>query len=286
MEAAARPGQAFQQARGIVLFPHGGPHSAFPSLYDFPSAIFALLGLAVVKVNFRGSTGYGDRPLKDLPGKCGRLDVDDCIAALEAAQGLLARRALAAAAPASGAGEAAALKAAQALPVFLFGGSHGGFLVTHLSAQFPDRFAACVARNPVTNLLYTVLTSDIPDWCFVEAGLRFNPRYIPDMAAFQRLYEVSPIAALGRVRTPTMLMIGTGDRRVPPAQSYDYYRALQSMGVPARLLVYEGAQHGLDDKPVVHADSIVNSCLWFVEHGGRLAEAPPASAAAAAATSE
>jgi acylaminoacyl-peptidase len=68
-----------------VLSPHGGPHTAF-TLGWYPSfAYLTALGYAVLAVNFRGSTGYGEAPLMSLPGHIGQHDVDDCMAALEAA---------------------------------------------------------------------------------------------------------------------------------------------------------------------------------------------------------
>lgn len=51
------------------------------------------------------------------------------------------------------------------------GGSHGGFLALHLAGRHGSMFKAVVARNPVTNLASMLGTSDIPDWCWEEAGL-------------------------------------------------------------------------------------------------------------------
>lgn len=50
------------------------------------------------------------------------------------------------------------------LQLALCGGSHGGFLVTHLSGQYPDKFKAVVARNPVIDVASMSVISDIPDW--------------------------------------------------------------------------------------------------------------------------
>jgi len=258
--SAAEQGVTPPPCRGVVLFPHGGPHSAFTTGYDFATSYLATLGLAVVRVNFRGSTGFGHDALTTLPGYCGAVDVDDCIAAYEAACDVLD-----AGVARTGAGPAAP---ARSLPAFLFGGSHGGYLVTHLAGQFPGRFAAVVARNAVISLPYTVATSDIPDWCFAEAGVAFDPRYVMSKETLARMWDVSPVAHAEKYVTPTLLAIGTGDRRVPPEQSLDFYRLLQAKGVPARLTVYQGAQHGLNDKPLIHADSMVSAALWFAQFGG------------------
>lgn len=250
--------------RGIVLFPHGGPHSAFTTGYDFATTFLAALGLAVVRPNFRGSVGFGQDSLTALPGACGEVDVDDCVAAYDSACDYLDATLLQQQQNNDSSGSSSK---ARSLPVFLFGGSHGGYLVTHLAGQFPGKFAAVVARNAVINLTYTVTTSDIMDWCFTEGGVRFDPRYTLTAPDIQRLWEVSPLAHAAAYVTPTMLAVGTSDRRVPPEQSVDLFKLLQAKGVPSRLVVYQGAQHGLNDKPLIHADSMVSAALWFAQFG-------------------
>lgn len=95
-------------------------------------------------MNFRGSIGAGQNSVDSLLGKVGEVDVSDCMVALRAAF--------------------------KKFPwidvdrVALVGGSHGGFLVTHLSGQHPDAFKAVVARNPVIDVASMSITSDIPDW--------------------------------------------------------------------------------------------------------------------------
>lgn len=67
-----------------ILFPHGGPHTAVPTNYYMPFGFLVGLGYAVIAVNFRGSTGFGEDGVQSLPGHIGHYDVEDCMAALDA----------------------------------------------------------------------------------------------------------------------------------------------------------------------------------------------------------
>ena len=90
-------------------------------------------------INYRGSIAQGQAGLKSLLGKVGDQDVKDCMQAYSECK-------------------AAHPNLEQAV---LFGGSHGGFLVTHLIGQYPDEFKACIARNPVINMSTMSTVSDI-----------------------------------------------------------------------------------------------------------------------------
>lgn len=103
-----------------------------------------LLGYALLLVNYRGSVGAGQKSIEFLLGKIGISDVTDCIQAIDYALDTFNWLA-----PNS---------------VVLAGGSHGGFLVTHLSGQYPDKFKAVSTRNPVIDLATMTISSDIPDW--------------------------------------------------------------------------------------------------------------------------
>jgi len=62
----------------LILFPHGGPHSAFTSEFSYHIAIFNSLGYSVLLVNYRGSTGFGKNSIDSLPGNIADYDVKDC----------------------------------------------------------------------------------------------------------------------------------------------------------------------------------------------------------------
>ena len=66
------------EAKPLIVIPHGGPHSASTACWLLSSAFFASLGYATLRINYRGSLGFGEEFLRSLPGKVGTLDVRDC----------------------------------------------------------------------------------------------------------------------------------------------------------------------------------------------------------------
>jgi acylaminoacyl-peptidase len=134
----------------LIVVPHGGPHSCTPTSY-IPS--YAYLseggGYAILHVNFRGSTGFGQAALESLAGNVGSQDVLDCH--------YLTRHVL-----------SQFSDCIDETRVGVCGGSHGGFLSAHLIGQYPDLFKVAAMRNPVTNIATMTTSTDIPDWCYVE----------------------------------------------------------------------------------------------------------------------
>ncbi|XP_059712203.1 acylamino-acid-releasing enzyme-like isoform X2 [Haemorhous mexicanus] len=228
----------------LVVMPHGGPHSVFTAGWMLYPAALCRAGFAVLLVNYRGSLGFGQDSVTSLPGNVGTQDVHDvqfCVERVLQEEMLDASR------------------------VALVGGSHGGFLACHLIGQFPDTYHACVVRNPVVNIASMVTTTDIPDWCLTETGLPYKPDALPDPAQWTEMLHKSPIRYVDRVRTPVLLMLGEDDRRVPPKQGLEYYRALKARGVPTRLLWYPGNNHALAGVEA-EADGFMNMVLWLLKH--------------------
>ena len=125
----------FNPAKGsfppLLAFPHGGPHGCSTTAFMNQAAFYTACGFSTLFINYRGSTGFGQAALESLPGKCGRQDVDDCVAAIEAV-----------------ASRTGAAQVCDRSNLHIQGGSHGGFLTTHLIGQFPDMFQTAAARNP------------------------------------------------------------------------------------------------------------------------------------------
>ena len=145
----------------LVLVPHGGPHSCTSTSF-VPSYAFlsAQLRAAVLHVNYRGSTGFGQRSIQSLLGNIGSNDVSDMMQCLEHAKSL--RVDLAGQLTSTGSSADSISSLVDGGRVSVVGGSHGGFLTGHLIGQFPEVFKAACMRNPVTNVASMATVSDIP----------------------------------------------------------------------------------------------------------------------------
>ncbi|XP_057771437.1 acylamino-acid-releasing enzyme 1-like [Salvia miltiorrhiza] len=232
----------------LIVVLHGGPHSVLVASFAKSLAFLSSLGYSLLTVNYRGSLGFGEEALQSLPGNIGSQDVNDVLTALDyvIGKGL-----------------------ADPSKIFVVGGSHGGFLTTHLIGQAPERFVAAAARNPVCNLALMVGTSDIPDWCFFEAyGSEGNSIFTesPSAEHLALLHSKSPIAHISKVKTPTIFLLGAQDLRVPVSNGIQYARALKEKGVETKVIVFPNDVHGID-KPQSDYESYLNIGVWFNKHG-------------------
>ncbi|XP_047630422.1 acylamino-acid-releasing enzyme isoform X3 [Phacochoerus africanus] len=230
----------------MVVMPHGGPHSSFVTAWMLFPAMLCKMGFAVLLVNYRGSTGFGQDSILSLPGNVGHQDVKDVQFAVE---------------------QVLQEEHFDAGRVALMGGSHGGFLSCHLIGQYPETYSACVVRNPVINIASMMGSTDIPDWCMVEAGFSYSSDCLPDLSVWAAMLDKSPIKYAPQVKTPLLLMLGQEDRRVPFKQGMEYYRVLKARNVPVRLLLYPKSTHALSEVEV-ESDSFMNAVLWLCTHLG------------------
>ncbi|XP_062419699.1 S9 family peptidase [Pungitius pungitius] len=229
----------------LVVFIHGGPHSQFPAEWNCTTAGLAKLGFAVLMVNYRGSTGFGQDSILSLIGRIGSQDVRDVQSAV-----------------------VTALQRDTSLDpdrLAVIGGSHGGFLSCHLVGQYPEFYRACAARNPVINAATLLGTSDIVDWRYTSVGFPYSYDQIPTAEALAAMLEKSPITHAAQIKAPVLLMLGGRDRRVSPHQGLELYKALKSRASPVRLLWFPDDGHSLS-RVDTQADCFLNTVLWLHQH--------------------
>ncbi len=201
----------------LIVLSHGGPTSAASSALSLDRAFFTSRGIAVVDVDYRGSTGYG-RPYRDaLNGQWGIADVDDCVAA---ARFLVER----------GSVDPARLA--------IRGGSAGGYTTLAALTFRPDVFAAGISHYGIADLELIHLD-----------GHKFESRYdegllAPWPAGRQVFRDRSPIHFLDRVRAPMLIFQGLDDKVVPPSQADAMEAAFTERGLPHVILRFAGEGHG------------------------------------------
>ncbi|XP_003573923.1 acylamino-acid-releasing enzyme 1 isoform X1 [Brachypodium distachyon] len=230
-----------------VVVLHGGPHSVYPSSYSKSLAFLYAQGYNLLVVNYRGSLGFGEEALQSLPGNIGSQDVNDVLTALD----FVTKRGL-----------------IDASRVAVVGGSHGGFLTTHLIGQAPETFVAAAARNPVCNLSLMVGTTDIPEWCFLEMYGKEGKNCFtesPSAETLAQFYEKSPISHISKVKTPTLFLLGAKDLRVPVSNGLQYARTMKERGLETKIIVFPEDNHGLD-KPQADYESFLNIGVWFKKY--------------------
>jgi dipeptidyl aminopeptidase/acylaminoacyl peptidase len=200
----------------LVVLSHGGPTANAWTGLDLFIQLLTSRGIAVVDVDYGGSTGYGRAYRRRLEGRWGVVDVDDCVAAAEF---LVAR------------GDADPSRLA------IMGGSAGGY--TALAAlAFRDVFAAGISLFGIGDL--ELLEVD---------GHKFESRYThrlvgpyPEAAALYR--ERSPANFPESFSSPVLILQGLEDRVVPPSQADAIVAALVAKDIPHAYLAFQGEGHG------------------------------------------
>ncbi|EIM89231.1 alpha/beta-hydrolase [Stereum hirsutum FP-91666 SS1] len=221
-------GEADQQSkakRPLITVVHGGPHGSNQASFNPAILALALQGYTVSLPNFTGSLGYGDEFVQQLVGKCGTLDVDDVMASIK----YLLEIGVAVEGPGK---------------QFVQGGSHGGFITGHLLGQYPGFFSAAVLRNPV--ITPEPSSTDIPEWYYYEFGLPFSATTLLTPSEYGKLWPMSPISHVDKVKAPVLLCLGLEDRRVANTHGMAFYHALKGRGRDVEMLQFKGESHPLE----------------------------------------
>lgn len=200
----------------LLVLSHGGPTSAASPSLSLRTQYWTSRGLAVLDVNYRGSTGYGRDYRRKLDGQWGVADVEDCIAGAR----YLVERGL-----------------ADEQRLAIRGGSAGGY-TTLCALTFHHLFRAGAVYYGVSDL--EALARDTHKF---EA--HYLDRLIGPYTMCHDLYrERSPIHHVERLSCPVIFFQGLEDKVVPPDQTEKMVNALRARNIPVAYVPFEGEQHG------------------------------------------
>jgi dipeptidyl aminopeptidase/acylaminoacyl peptidase len=200
----------------LLVHVHGGPTAHVQTSLDLGIQLFTSRGLAVVDVNYGGSTGYGREYRDRLRGRWGEVDVEDCAAVAR----YFAER-----------GDVDAAR------VQISGGSAGGY-TTLMAMAVRDEFAVGVSYYGVADLV-----------SFHSETHKFESHYDdylvgPWPEAIDVYRERSPVNHADSISRPLLLLQGLDDKVVPPPQSEVIVDALKQRGIPHAYIAFEGEGHG------------------------------------------
>ena len=216
----------------LLLLVHGGPQGSWADDwgYRWNEELFASPGYVAVMINPRGSTGYGQKFVDDIRDDWGGKVYDDL---MKGADYALAHYAFI---------DSSRTAAA--------GGSYGGYMMDWF-ATHTGRFKALISHaGPYDNVSMYGGTEEL--W-FVEHDLAGTPWSNPE--SYRKWSPSAYSAALGKFKTPTLVIAGEMDYRVPYTQSLQFFTELQRQNVPSRLLIFPDEGHWIT-KPQ-------NGRLWY-----------------------
>jgi dipeptidyl aminopeptidase/acylaminoacyl peptidase len=245
------------QKAPLVTMIHGGPHGQQGPAFNQKAQVYAASGFAALMVNYRGSTGYGQKLADAIFQDQNGGEAKDVLAGVDAA---LAR-----------------YPWLDAERLGVEGGSYGGQLTNWLITQ-TDRFKAAIPAAGISNLVSFNYMAYYHDYLAVEFGAfpheaftpvdetlwpaATRPRTIMDV-----LWERSPIRYVARAKTPTLFLHGENDNDVPIAEAEQFFIALKDVGVETVLVRYPREGHGIREVKHVE-DTITRSMAWYRRHFG------------------
>jgi dipeptidyl aminopeptidase/acylaminoacyl peptidase len=223
----------------LIVMIHGGPHGQQGPAFNFKSQVYASRGWGTLMVNYRGSTGYGQKFADAVFGDQNGNEGQDVIYAVSAA----IRR------------NPWIDRDRMGVEGTSYGGQLSAWLVTQTSM-----FKAAIPQAAIINLVsYNYMT-------YYNQYEQMTFGVFPHQGTLMdTLWERSSLRYAGKVRTPTMLIHGENDNDVPIAEAEQFYIALKDVGVDTVFLRYPREGHGLRE-PKHQVDSIERSIRWYEKY--------------------
>ena len=234
----------------LLVVIHGGPTGIdrpepAPG-YVYPIMQWCEKGALVLRVNYRGSAGYGEKFRSLNVRNLGVGDMWDVMSGVDylSGKGII-----------------------DTSRMGCMGWSQGGYISAFLTTN-TNRFKAISVGAGISNWVTYYVNTDITP--FTKQYLQANP-----WADMNIYLKTSPMTNINKASTPTLIQHGEFDRRVPIPNAYELYRGLQDRKIPSRLIVYKGFGHGIN-KPKERLAAVWHNWQWFNHYvfGEKMEELP------------
>jgi len=225
----------------LLLEIHGGPFAMYEPNFAVEMQLYAAAGYVVLYMNPRGSTGYGAEFANLIHHNYPDKDYDDLMSGVDSviSRGYIDTQRL-----------------------FVTGGSGGGVLTAWIVGH-TDRFRAAVVVKPVINWISFVLTGDMTNYFYLYWFEGFPWDNV------QSYWKRSPLAYVGNVHTPTMLITGEADYRTPSSEAEQFYQALKLRKVDTAMVRVPNASHDISARPSLMNAKVAYELAWFKSHDVR-----------------
>jgi dipeptidyl aminopeptidase/acylaminoacyl peptidase len=221
----------------LLVVIHGGPTGIdFPQptpFYVYPIPEWVAKGAVVLRPNYRGSAGYGEKFRALNVRNLGVGDLWDVMSGVDylIKQGIV-----------------------DSTKMGAMGWSQGGYISAFLTTNTP-RFRAISVGAGISNWVTYYVATDIHP--FTRQYLQATPWN--DMAIY---LKTSPMTTIKQAKTPTLIQHGEFDTRVPPQNALELFQGLEDQGVPTKLVIYKGFGHGIS-KPKEELAAAWHNWQWF-----------------------
>jgi dipeptidyl aminopeptidase/acylaminoacyl peptidase len=221
----------------LLIVIHGGP-TGIDTPTPIPGSVYPIIqwvekGAIVLRPNYRGSAGYGEKFRSLNVRNLGIGDMDDVMSGVDflEKQGFV-----------------------DSNKMGCMGWSQGGYISAFLTTN-TTRFKAISVGAGISNWVTYYVSTDIHP--FTRQYLQADPWKDPEIYR-----KTSPMTNILNAKTPTLIQHGEFDKRVPISNAYELLQGLQDVGVPAKLVVYKGFGHGIT-KPKERLAAIWHNYQWF-----------------------
>lgn len=226
----------------LLLQIHGGPEGISTNGWNtrsvYPIQLYAAAGFVVLEPNYRGSDGRGVSFAKadhqDLAGK----EFEDVLTGIDE----LIKRGI-----------------ADPNKVATGGFSYGGYFSAWAATKYSDRFKASMVGAGITNWISFSGTTDI---IYENSLVHWDLWWYDHM---ELVWDRSPLAHINKAGTPTLIVHGEKDLRVPISQGQELYHALKLRNIPTEMVVYRRQPHGIRER-AAQIDYMNRTLNWFKKH--------------------